>query len=389
MKGFRASRPRFQVLVAALVSLAAAPLTARAQEAAAPLVLEYYTLRGCHDCEEYERGTLVDVVRRLERDFPAVSVVSYDVLETASFERLQARLGAAGREYGGTPIIVAGRIVLQGEELSEETAVVRILEDHLRVAPNGAPRSGEAREVRDPRTALSLPLVLAAGLLDGVNPCALTILVFLISSLALGRASRNLMLWTGLGFAAGVFMAYTLTGFGLFGIADALRGNRSVSEAVRIATIVFLLMLAALSLRDAVLLSRGKTANVSLRLPAPLTRAIHALIRNLRDSRSVGPAAGIGAAALGAAVSMLEFVCTGQVYLPTIVYIARTSPADGGLLLVLYNLAFIAPLLAVLSLVFFGIEQTKLAGFVKDRVVAVKIGTSCLFLLLSLVLIFS
>jgi cytochrome c biogenesis protein CcdA len=376
-------------MVAALLVFAATAVDVSAQEPPVPVVIEYYTLVGCHDCEEYEAGTLKTLRSRLQSEGHEVSVVSYDVLERESFERLQARLRAAGRKYGGTPVVIAGSTVLQGNELEEDAALVLILEGLKRGSTNGTSEPEPAQDGKAIRKGLSVPIILVAGLVDGVNPCALTVLVFLLSSLALSRAEKGTVLRIGLGFAAGVFSAYTLTGFGLLGVADALRGNRAASETLRIATVALLWVMAALSVRDAVLLGRGKSADVALRMPVSFTRAVHALIRNRRNSAAVGLAAFFGAATLGAAVSMLEFVCTGQVYLPTLVYIARTAPAEGSVLLLLYNLAFMVPILVVLGLIFFGLSQVRLAELVKDRAVAVKVGTACLFLFLSFVLIFS
>ena len=59
--------------------------------------------------------------------------------------------------------------------------------------------------------------VFLAGLLDGVNPCAFSAMVFLISALALAGRSKRTMLAIGLSYACGVFITYSLIGAGLLG----------------------------------------------------------------------------------------------------------------------------------------------------------------------------
>ena len=51
----------------------------------------------------------------------------------------------------------------------------------------------------------------------------------------------------------------------------------------------------------------------------------------------------------GFLVSLLEAVCTGQVYLPTITFVLKTTPAkvQAAGYLVLYNVMFIVPLVVI------------------------------------------
>lgn len=97
----------------------------------------------------------------------------------------------------------------------------------------------------------------------------------------------------------------------------------------------------------------------------------------------------LAAFAVGIVISLLESVCTGQVYLPTIVYVLK----DRGLAarplacLVLYNLMFIMPLLAVFGLVFAGMTSTRLLTFSKRHLALSKTLLALLFLGLGLLLL--
>src|SRR3989304_1392501 len=62
-----------------------------------------------------------------------------------------------------------------------------------------------------------LPLVLATGLLDGLNPCAFAVLLFFVSFLYAVRAPRAEVLRMGGIYAYAVFLVYFLLGLGILG----------------------------------------------------------------------------------------------------------------------------------------------------------------------------
>ena len=63
---------------------------------------------------------------------------------------------------------------------------------------------------------MSVVAVAAAGLLDGVNPCAFTTLIFLLASLALAGRGRREVLAIGAFFSLAVFLTYLAIGLGFF-----------------------------------------------------------------------------------------------------------------------------------------------------------------------------
>ena len=119
----------------------------------------------------------------------------------------------------------------------------------------------------------------------------------------------------------------------------------ALSRAVSIIIVAAVFVFAALSFRDWALALRGRAKEMALKLPDRLRMSINAQIsRRLHGSYLV-----VGALGLGATVSLVELVCTGQVYVPLIRYMTSVS-ADRlralGLLLV-YNTAFVVPLIVV------------------------------------------
>jgi len=75
----------------------------------------------------------------------------------------------------------------------------------------------------------------------------------------------------------------------------------------------------------------------------------------------------VGAAVAGAVVSLLELACTGQGYLPTITWAVQDPPLRPYTyrLLVVYNLMFVTPLVAIIVLTYYGLSSQQLALFLQ------------------------
>jgi thiol-disulfide isomerase/thioredoxin len=232
---------------------------------------------------------------------------------------------------------------------------------------------------------LGILTILSAGLLDGINPCAFATLIFFISYLTFVGRKRSEILYVGIGYSGAVFVTYLLIGFGIFSFIQHLTFLPLFSRIVYILTIVFALVLGVLSLYDYVQLKRGLPSKMKLQLPDFLKKRIHQTIRE--ESKSARYF--FAAIAAGFMVSLLEFTCTGQVYLPTILFVANVPSLRASAIsyLVLYNLMFIVPLLIIFGVVYWGVTSEQLAFFLKKRASSIKLFTSLLFFALAGILI--
>lgn len=224
---------------------------------------------------------------------------------------------------------------------------------------------------------LALIPILAAGLLDGVNPCAFTTLVFLISALAVAGRSRIQVLQIGLFFSAAVFLTYLLIGLGFFQAIRMTSVFPAVAAVIRWILIAVLLAFAALSLYDYFQLRAGRQDKILLQLPRTIKRRLHRDIK----SRTRSAALIASSLVLGFLVSLFELACTGQVYFPTLVYLHQVRRDAGSFsYLLLYNFAFILPLLIVFALSYWGISSQILSRLVQGSMKPVKLLLTALFL---------
>jgi len=335
------------------------------------LSVDFYASPGCRSCQRLLRRTIPGIA---QRSGLALQVKEHNILDPKEYAAYQDILRQAGQEERAYPALVVGGTILQGE-----TAIAQQLKAVLQKEPlTGVSQPATAR---DATARLSLIPILAAGLLDGVNPCAFTTLVFLISALAVAGRSRIQVLQIGLFFSVAVFGTYLLIGLGFFQAVRVASAFPIVAAVIRWILITVLLVFAALSLYDYFQLRSGRTDRVLLQLPQAIKRRLH------RDIKSRTRAAALMASSLvlGFLVSLFELACTGQVYFPTLVYLHRVRRNAGSLsYLLAYNFAFILPLLIVFALSYWGISSQKLGQWVQRSMKPVKLLLAGLFLGLAL-----
>ncbi|MDI6784982.1 MAG: hypothetical protein QME64_12930, partial [bacterium] len=232
----------------------------------------------------------------------------------------------------------------------------------------------------------NLFLIASAGLLDGLNPCAFTTIVFFISLLALVGKTKPELLTVGIFFTLAVFLTYLLLGLGALQAISSLHSFPLVRQILRFGVAGVAFIFAVLSLYDVIVYLRTKkTDSMILQLPRRIKERIHRVMREKIKLKGLI----IAAFTTGILISLLESVCTGQVYLPTLVFMTKESTvkfqAYGYLLL--YNLIFIIPLIGVFLLALFGVTSTRFSSLTRRNLVVSKSLLILLFLTLAMVLI--
>ncbi|MBL7081242.1 MAG: hypothetical protein ISS44_01550 [Candidatus Omnitrophica bacterium] len=232
--------------------------------------------------------------------------------------------------------------------------------------------------------------VICAGLIDGINPCAFTAIIFFISFLALRGYSRRYILAIGLSFISAVFIVYVLLGLGLFSFLYQLKAYWAVVKILYIACAMLCFVLAGLAFYDFVKFRRtGRTQRLVLQLPRGLKERIHRVIRlHYRKEEDGGEGKNhilrliLSAFIVGVFVSVFEAVCTGQVYLPTIVFVLKmtTFKLKAFFYLLLYNLMFILPLCLILLFALWGVTSSQFARLTQRHIGTIKILMAVLFL---------
>jgi cytochrome c biogenesis protein CcdA len=216
--------------------------------------------------------------------------------------------------------------------------------------------------------------IVAAALVDAINPCAIATIIFLVSFLATQKRKRTEVLAVGLAFSATVFATYLLLGVGAFKVITMLDQYFWVSRVIKWSAVTLAGIVGILSLVDALRYNKsGDAKDIKLQLPKSVKLRIHKIItENMKGGRLL-----IGTVVTGFLVTLLEAVCTGQVYLPTIVLMTRSSDGSmkliGWLYLIMYNFIFVVPLLAVMVAAYYGMKWTDLSKMMQKRMTLVKL----------------
>ena len=349
--------------------------------------IAYFHKRGCQKCVRAS-----EILKRLKTEYPQIVVEKrYARADQQLLEAMGALYNVPEVKRLTTPAVFIGDTYLLDE--LDEAELEEIVGTHL--ATGVASRISEAKvhigeaesEIVKRFSAFGTLAVAGAGLLDGINPCAFATIVFFISYLSLVGRSRREMLVAGGAFAAAVFVTYLLLGMGLLKFLSFLNEFSVVAKCVYLVAAIGTFTLAFLSLYDAVKAKQGKVKEITLQLPKTLKQRIHKVIREQTRTSSVI----IGALVIGFAISALELVCTGQVYLPTITFVMGVEGMRTNALayLILYNLMFITPLLIVFGFVYWGTTSMQLGGVLQRHLMPVKLGTGVLLIGLGVWLLLS
>ncbi len=190
----------------------------------------------------------------------------------------------------------------------------------------------------------TLGTVVVTAVVDSINPCAIGVLVLLISTVIAGARTKAALLKYGLAYIFSVYLTYLLAGIGLmffFGSVPIV-----VAEYISIAVAAIVIAAGLVEIKDFYWYGQG----FSLHIPPRYAKKIDALSHNLSIP---------GVMLLGAFVAGVELPCTGAPYLAIITLLSQQFDFTAFLLLLLYNFIFVLPLLIILLLVYFGIAKVQ------------------------------
>lgn len=259
-------------------------------------VLEVFVREGCPHCARAK-----DFLAQLVSARPDLHVVYRPVDTDADAREKLVRLSRqAGVWPPGVPTFhVDGRILVGFDDAERTGPAVIALIDHAATPQKGRVETALFGTLS--ATRLGLPLfTLALGLLDGFNPCAMWVLLFLLALLVRLQDRKRMTLVAGTFVVASgavyyAFMAAWLNFFLAFGMSDALR--------LTLTGVAF--VIGAVNVKDFFAAERGP----SLSIPARARPGLYARMRSVVHADAV-PASLAAVAALAVVVNFVEFLCT-------------------------------------------------------------------------------
>ncbi len=300
--------------------------------------LTFYWGVGCPHCEQARV-----VLASLTRAGSGVALESVEVRQSpAGLARMQAEVARLGIAGAGIPLFVVGdRFVVgyrPGASDAELRALCEALEPSAPARKVTLPIVGEL----DPAT-IPLPLLtLVIGLVDGINPCAMYVLVVMLGILLHVRERRRLVLFGGtfVVMSGVVYFLFMTAWLGVFTLAG-------LSRWVTMGLGLVLVVMGTLNLKELVWFKRGP----SLMIPDRAKPGIFRRMREIARAASL-PAALVGIAALAFVVNLIELGCTlglPAVFTRVLALRGELSGAARFGYLALYNVAYVVPLALIVG----------------------------------------
>ena len=316
--------------------------------------IDVYVRTGCPHCE-----TAKVFLNKLRAERPSVNIRIYDIAEDpAALQRLKSVAAERGVTQLGVPAFVIDGELIVGFR-SNDTTGSEIRERLDRQDADGgrssvtqerfqAPWFGEVR-VSD----MGLPLfTVILGLLDGFNPCAMWVLLFLLSLLVNLHDRRKMALLAGVfvmvsGLVYFAFMAAWLSVFLVVGISRTLQVSLGAVA----------MLVGVVNLKDFFALHQG----VSFSIPEFAKPVFYARVRRILQAEDiVGALAGI--VILAVLVNLIELLCTAgfPALYTQILSLRHMPPWEYYGYLALYNLAYIFDDSLMVAIAVMTLSHTKL-----------------------------
>jgi len=198
---------------------------------------------------------------------------------------------------------------------------------------------------------ITIPTIIGAAVIDSINPCAIGVLIFLLSYL-LALKSKKLILKIGLTYIITVYVVYFLAGLGLLSFI----ASTNMTTFVYYLSGALLIILGLINLKDFFLPGKG----ISLKIP----ESKKAIIEKWAKKASLP-----GAIVLGFLVSAFELPCTGGIYFAILAILGKMGMTwQPVFYLLLYNLFFVLPLVIITGIVYYGSSSENVSKwFKKDK----------------------
>lgn len=305
----------------------------------------YFGTETCITCQESNKD-IDNILKNKIDPNVKVNIKRYDISDKSNeelFWKYSSSFEVEDNKMKTIPSLFIGSKALVGkEEIANE------LESTLNNYINN-PNEYVIKDINENRVninyvKMSLLSIFIGGLLDGINPCSISMMLFFVSFAVMSEKKGNLII-IGLSFSLGTFIAYYGIGVGLLSFMYKTQSIKYFAIAFYVLLIMMSIYLSILNIKDYIAIKKGDYGDIKNQLSSKTKSKIHQIIKDKVNNKMLYAASFVSAFV----ISFFEFFCTGQIYLPMITYMInlKMNLITNYMLLGLYNLAFISPLLII------------------------------------------
>jgi cytochrome c biogenesis protein CcdA len=237
---------------------------------------------------------------------------------------------------------------------------------------------------------ISIPVVVGAAVIDSINPCAFGVLIFILGYLIKVSKNRKRVLIDGSGYVIGVYLTYLFLGALIYlaigGVLESMRGTPLVIYFYQI--IGTLIMLAGiLEIKEFFAYGVGPSLSIFPRFAKRIKVWTKYLGKKAANNFKVSFTMSL---VLGFLVALVELPCTGAPYIAVLIILSRAGlPFDEALpLLMVYNIIFVLPLIAIIALVYKGTTSKKLKHWKEENKGLMRLGMGMMLIAMGLFIFF-
>lgn len=325
------------------ISKSATPVSAN--DRPKPTEILEMTLFYAYDCPHCHEA--IKWFPTLAQKFPLLKISKYEIKRSKENRNLFAqRLSRHKSAPAGVPTFFIGDRMLvgfiKGQTESEITAAV------LKLAGNPDSPCKEEKEITipfigsiNPSSISILQFSFLLGLLDGLNPCAMWVLIFLMGLLIHSKSTRKMLLVGGIFVAASAFVYFTFMA-AWFNIFTVIGSSRWITLALGLIAV----LMGLINIKEVFFFKQG----VSLMIPESARPKLAEKIRRIINEKETLLAVA-GTVLLALFVNLIELGCT--IGLPAI-FTRVLSVRQAGFwekyyYMGIYNAAYVIPLAFIVA----------------------------------------
>ncbi len=338
----------------------------------------YFYAPLCMDCQAVENSGVLD---SLEDEGYTIMWVHVDESDMESVTMFTSFLTTYGSD-DDYPIIFAGEDYYSG------------IDGIIDAYENGEIQQSTQTDFPDIQEPLTLEgwqgfaTVIVAGLLDGINPCAIGMLLMFVSMIGFLQ-SKRLMFIVSAAYISGVLLTYFSVGFGILQFLGSAFMQSVLVDIGYILYIVFgvlATLLFMITFYDFLVSRSAHFEKVKNQLPSGVRKFNERFMRKLTDIlKDETPSAKrklyifLIPFIIGVVVGITEAACTGQIYFFVLVGLNTVNPTLGIVYLIIFNLLFALPLFIIAFVAIRSKNVMAISNFVTDHLSLVKLLTALFF----------
>ncbi|AUD63254.1 hypothetical protein BK010_06485 [Tenericutes bacterium MO-XQ] len=334
----------------------------------------YFASRFCSSCQKLEDEGVIETLTQQGYDIQTIYLeddnaytkLLYDYQYTYEVDFFGTSL---------TPIIFAGETYFVGYEdikdAVDQGQIQNIMDTQNLLTLRNAPDAD-----------FSLITFVLLGFVDGVNPCAIAMLLLFISMLSFSNQSKTLIKISFI-FISAIYISYFLFGTLLYQTLSSLTGVAPILEIVPWVIVGISSIVVILNLYDFIVTLLKKYDKIKNQLPNRIQRFNRKLMETFTKKLEEGSLMiYVIAFFIGVIISFTEFLCTGQAYFTAILHLIHFSShvGRGLLLLAIYNLIFVLPLIIIALIAVKTKSVMRVSSFMRKNLHWIKLFNVLVFL---------